>query len=498
MRTRWCALVLVGLLGCGEEEMMPPSNTGAPTAGPAGTAKPKATATATGTAAPDGAVCKVVERKVWAKGANPRTGLTPRDLGSSYGVGLAIGNRPHQLVFDEKGEGKLERLPLASAHGLGKGVPLGEGIRHLQRVTLTRGSRAFGDYRDKYEDGRRRIACGPLDRAKPYLEFEGKPLLGTDDSGKGRDKTPTTEVPSASPSASAAPSAAPSASASATASASAPAPSATAPPPAPPPTPTPAGVELRDCRTFSDAAGNDIFAVGSELYQEGGEWRMRFVLVPDEASGRRIVLDSFKLGADPKRLYTLEAPVAEHLADGSWVLAGRHRGQLLVWLLDKDKKPKGNRATFAGGYPSLPRYFNDGSGVHFMLTSQQVKPSIWKLRGLRFGNPAQLSTDLFDPKPPRMAVESAAEPTVTRVREQRWMTFHEGDRRRGVIKVVPVDAQIRSIGEDYQVTTPDIAAYESVSFGAGDELVVVYISRPNQGATELVSERLSCRVEETN
>lgn len=477
--------------------MMPPSATTA-ASGSADTAKPKPTATASGTAEPKGEVCEVVERKVWVKGANPRTGLTPRDLGSSYGIGLAVGNRPHRLVFDDEGQGKLERLPLAAGHELGKGVPLGEGIRHLQRITLTRGSRAFGDYRDKYEDGRRRIACGALDRDEPYLAFEGRPLLSADDSGKGRDKTPTTEVPSAVPSASA--SAAPSASATGSASAPAPtpAPSTTAASPAPPPTPTPAGVELRDCRTFSDAAGNDIFAVGSELYREGGEWRMRFVLVPDEASGARIVLDSVKLGADPKRLYTLEAPVAERLADGSWVLAGRHRGQLFVWLLDQNKKPKGNRVTFAGGYPSLPRFYNDGSGVHFMLTSQQVKPNIWKLRGLRFGNPAKLSTDMFDPKPPPMAVESAAEPTVTRVREQRWMTFHEGDRRRGIIKVVPVDAEIRAVGEPYQVTTRDIAAYESVSFGAGDELVVVYISRPNQGATELVSERLSCRVDETN
>jgi len=78
------------------------------------------------------------------------------------------------------------------------------------------------------------------------------------------------------------------------------------------------------------------------------------------------------------------------------------------------------------------------------------------------------------------------------------MTFHEGDRRRGVIKVVPVDDEVQAIGQPFQVTTPDVAAYESVSFGAGDELVVLYISRPNQGATELVSERLSCRVVPTN
>ncbi|MEM1033665.1 MAG: hypothetical protein AAGN82_25240, partial [Myxococcota bacterium] len=513
MRNVWPAFIGLLLVGCGEEEMMTPTPTSGATAGVA-SAKPRPTATTTTTASAEaGAVCRVIERKVWAKGANPRTGLTPRDLGETYGVGMAIGNRPHRLVFDGEGGGALEPLPLAAGHVLTRGVPLDDGVRHLQRVTLNRSGRAFADYRDKYEDGRRRIACGPLDVAgAPFLVFDGQPLLDTDDSGRGRDKTPVTEVPPAaatttSPSGTASAVSSVSSSPPAATASSRPPPAATAsasatavppPPPATPRPPSPPGVELRDCRTFSDTSGNDVFAIGSELYRGDGGWRMRFVLVTDEAGGNRIELGSYGLGDEPTRLHTLEAPVAHRLADGGWVVAGRYRGQLLVWLLDEQKKPRGDRATFAGGYPSLPRFFADGAGVHFLLTSLQVKPNIWKLQGLRFGNPPVLPEDMFDPEPPRTAAASAAEPTLARVGEQRWLTFHAGARRRGVVEVAPVDAQIRTIGASFEVTTPDVAAYESISFGRGDELVVVYISRPKQGATEVVSERLACRAKPVN
>ena len=130
-----------------------------------------------------------------------------------------------------------------------------------------------------------------------------------------------------------------------------------------------------------------------------------------------------------------------------------------------------------------------------MFTSQKVDLSHWKLRAIR------LSTKQADPLKALLqlqvgqADESLAEPTFARVGEQRWLAYHVGDRRDGRIVIVPVNGQLAAIGRPYIATADTDAVYESHLFGLDQQrLLIVYIARPNKGATELVSEVLNCSV----
>ena len=91
---------------------------------------------------------------------------------------------------------------------------------------------------------------------------------------------------------------------------------------------------------------------------------------------------------------------------------------------------------------------------------------------------------------------SAAEPTFARAGEQRWLSYHAGERRQGRITLVPVDDKLNEAGRSFVVTSADAAAYESHLFGIAEgKLLVTYISRPDKGKpAELVSEVLSCTV----
>lgn len=466
-------LMLCLLCHCSDDKTQSsPSPTATATTTVAPSAKSAAVAPTSSAAAPPAKpVCERVERKVWGQGANPRTGLTATRLDDGgIVIGSAIHNTPHKLVFDENGAGAFTKVK----HKIPAGPEFKKGVRHLQRITVAKAA-AFADYRDKHEDGKRRIACGPVD-GEPYLLYEGMPLIAADDSGRGRKKTPA-------------------ASTSAEASAS-----AAAPPPPPPPPPPVEGdkpsVELRDCRTFSDADAKDVWSVGSELRGEGeGDdktWKMRFFALTGAGKGKRYTLHEQDLGASPKKLHTLEAPVAHRLSDGTFVLAGRYRGRMLAWLLNENKSRKTGLHGYPGGYPSLPRVLADGDD-HILLTSQKATPKAWKLRALRLSSESKLAKALLEPDIGDEGT-SLAEPTFARVGDQRWLAYHAGDRRQGKITVVPVSKDLEEEGQAFVVTSGDEAAYESFMFATKDgKLVVVYISRPEKGKTaELISETLRC------
>jgi hypothetical protein len=467
--------------GCSSEDKPPPLIDVAP---------PSATASSSTMpgAAPAGAVCVSEERKSWGKYVNARTGLTPAKLkDGSTALGVAIGNQPHALVFDAQGQGILKRLPVHGEHPLAKDIPAAEGSRALQRVTLSAGLTAFADFRDKYKDNRRRIHCGPLGNAKPILGYEGKPLLDVDDSGA--DRSDSKKAPAPAPAASTSGSVEPAASA-------APDPSAE---PAPPPAPTSDDGdvvrELRDCRTFANADASDIWAVGSELVGErmdNGQrkWTMHVFTAPKQGNAGQIVIHKIPLSDEPKKLLTLEAPVAHGLADGNFVLAGRYQGRMLTWLLGAGKGKKSELQQYGGGYPSLPRLAVDGDD-HLLLTSQQVDLSHWKLRALRLSKPSKLQQELIEPA---IEGDSLAEPTFARIGDQRWLAYHAGDRRKGKVTIVPVDDQLNDVGQPF--TLDEQGAYESFLLAVGDRLVLVYITRAeNNKPSELVTERLRCTVQ---
>ncbi len=480
--------VLLPLCGC-QEESKAPSPPAATTATPqaSGSASGQVTQPTEKPAAQP--ICRSEDRKIWTENANPRTGLTVTHLPDGrVTVGVAIGTRPHVLAFDKSGSGTLKRVTLPAGSAIAKQIPSSEGVRHLQRVTAVAGDKTFADYRDKYKDGHRRIACGPISTAAPYLLFDGEPILEVDDRGRGQEKGK------------AAGSAKPATSGAARPTTSGTASAATEVVPLTPPElakrkPT---RELRDCRTFADPAGTDIWAVGSELQREekdgANQWRMRFFTAP-QGGGDRKTLHTIKLGDHPEKLHTLEAPVAHRLSDGAFVLVGRYRGKMLAWLLGPDKAKKSELNQYGGGYPSLPRIVADGSD-HLLLASQKVDLSRWKLRSIRLGGGTALADALANPRVGEDD-ESMAEPTLVQLAKQRWLAYHAGDRRKGRLMVVPVDAQLSAVGRPHGVTDPKAQAYESHLLKAvGDQLLVVYIARPAPGKpAHLVSEKLTCRVE---
>ncbi len=499
--SRWPSLLL-GLFaipclsGCPEEGTAPTpppaATTAAPTTGSA-TAQPNKTASDQA----EEPVCQIKDRRVWTENANPRTGLTVTHLpGGQIAVGVAIGTHPHALVFDQGGHGTLKRIPLPAGSAIAKRISATDGVRHLQRVTVTAGDEAFADYRDKYKNGHRRVACGLIGSAAPYLVFDGEPLLAVDDTGRGRKKTdarPTATGSAASPpvAGSATPTR-PDGSASATAQGDGP--TSAQPDPAERPK-----RELRDCRTFADPKGKDIWAVGSELVRDPrddgtDQWLMRFIVAPQGARGPHRPLHTIKLGERPEKLHTLEAPVAHRLSDGSFVLVGRYRGKMLAWLLDADKRKKGELNKYGGGYPSLPRIVADGPD-HLLLASQKIDLSRWKLRAIRIGGDTTLAKALTNP-PIGQDDDSVAEPTLAQLGQQRWLAYHAGDRRKGRLMVVPVDAELSAVGRAHPITSAEAQAYESHLLKAGsDQLLVVRITRPGPGKpAQLISEKLSCSV----
>ena len=194
----------------------------------------------------------------------------------------------------------------------------------------------------------------------------------------------------------------------------------------------------------------------------------------------------------PKTQYTFETPVAQRLDSGSTLLAARYRGALFTWLLDSVKQVSGQYRAYRGGWPTRPRVASDESRW-LLLTSRKT------------GKDHQLayaSLSGTDPKlPPSLQQfafeghgQSLAEPTFARAADQRWVSFHAQDRRKGVLKIVPVDQKLAPVGAAHTVSDPGETVYESYLVGLeSGELLAVYIQNGAPGA-DLISRRLQCWV----
>lgn len=502
-------LPLSGVTGCddGDKPVTPTKPTASAAPAPA-----KATSSAAEKPKTDEEVCKREEHKVWGKGANPRTGLTATILPDGrIALGVAFANRPHTLTFDRKGNGEMAKVALKEGTELTKTIPMSEGIRHLQRVTVAQGRLTFADYRDKYTSKRRRIACGPTNGDPPLLMFDGEPLIDTahyePPGKKSKPKAPKTATKAtAKPSLTAAPAGKakgkpklrvakgddePAPAAKPTTEAKRISPGTSQDPPE-------IQREIRDCRSFVSPDGKDVWAVGSELVgdsKDGGEtkWTMRFFVAADGAK-RRIPLHTVALSDTPKKVYTFETPVAHALASGTYVLAARYRGRMFAWLLKSDKTKQGSLHTYGGGYPTLPRIVADGDD-RLLLTSQKVDLSHWKLRNIRLG---ARHTELLDAlAQPKIGDEddSLAEPTFARVGDVRWLSYQTDDRRGGRIMLVPVDEELAAVGRTVAVTPADDGVYESHVFALDDgRLLLVYIMHQKNKPAELISDVLRCQV----
>jgi hypothetical protein len=445
------------------------------------------------------AVCTMEEPKVWGKWANPRTGITARQLEGRLLVGVALGNRPHVLSFDVKGNGQLTKVALPSGSELAKTIAKNEGSRDLQRVTPIVGSdgqlAAYADYRDKYENKRRRIACELTSNAKLVLGFDDTPLLDRKKEEKPDAGAPVAGAHRLNPKLAAAVSRRLKRPAVAVAAPAAPeADAGAAPAPASPePTTTEKKKpvrEIRDCRTFVDQDGS-MWAVGSELYgqpqsDDSVKWSMRFFVAPD-AGGGYFVLTSTALPKEPKTLYTFEAPTVGQLPGGGFVLATRYQGALMTFVLSSGHRPTGRNKTYRGGWPTMAEFEPDDSGL-LLLTSLKTGNDSYALKyghATATGLPGALSGIGVD------GADDASEPTLAVVGSQRWLAYHAGKRRGGALTLVPVDGSLKGVGKSQEVAG---SVSNSAIFPLSDgKLLAVYLQSTSAG-DDLVSRVMSCSV----
>lgn len=466
------------------ESASAPSGSGAAAAQPAASA---------GSAA----VCTVSARTVWAKWANQRTGITATQLsGGRVALGVAVGDDPAVLVFDGTGKGELHRIGIAKDLPLGSDMKKADGRRDLQRVTpgveADGDLVAYADYRDRWNKGRRRVACGRADTKQQLFEFDGTPLLDA--------KKPTAVATTAQ---------------TGVAHAGVPPTSALAPPhlalpgvhkqavqlikPMKPmatlaPSDKKPESEIRDCRSFVEPGGKDAWAAATELHgdpQADGstKWSMRLLVIPRAGAAPQSIY-KVDLPAQPKKLETFETAVAAQRPGGGYALFARYNGGLLAWTLDGNHARQSGPRHWGGGYPSPPRVTVDGNDL-VAVTALKHGASDFLPRFARIGMsglPAAQS-----PIAIAGAGSDVSEPVLVRTGDQRWLAYHASSRRAGELKIVPVDDKLASVGRSFDVTADGESAYESFIFALGNgQLLVVYVQ--GGSPSQLVSEQLSCHV----
>lgn len=448
-----------------------PAATAAATASAAPTAAATATASAEPTtsaaaAEPEGPpVCERSNEKVWGAGANKLTGLTTKGFeGGKIGVGFAFGNDPRVLVVAKDGSAKVMKVKQGEK---ARRPDPKEGTRFLMRVSPSDiggdEARAFIDYRDEYKkDKRRHVWCGPADADEKFLEFDGVSWLDLDPRPAGEEKTKKYFSWKK----------------------------------------LGGYVELRDCRTFVSRKDREVWALGSVLRgieKEDGtnEWKMVF-LVDFGRHDDEIVLHEAPLKGDPPKATAFEIPISRRIKDKGWLIASRFGGNLLVGLLDQDRKLRGSFKTYRG-FATMPDIATTDEDNLVLTTGIGVG----KDRGLRTLTISKANPELpADYRPIKLEPTGEAEgdasfsaPELTHDdKGRRWLVYTEGAREKAHLRITPLGIDLQPNGRTFAVTSGDVHASEARLIALpGGKLVIVYI-RDKEGKTELVSEQLECEV----
>ena len=368
-------VLALALAGCPKDEApTPPAPKGAESTAAVASGAPATSASVA--AVPIGAppACKVVGQKVWTSGVNKLTGLTDVELPDGrVAVGLAVGLEPRVLVVGKNGEGSLMKVGMKPGTKLATPPKADEGTRFLLRVTPVKiedkAAFAFADYRDEYKDKkRRRVACGPADSDDAWISFDDTSLLDRDPAPSGADRAALMKAKEEGG--------------------------------------DEGYHELRDCRTFSDIKKNETWVVGSELRavdkasatgdagvasadagaSDGGamvadlDWKASLV-VDKGMKAHEIHLHENLLKGAPPKVMNFEVPVSMRAADGSFVLAARHGGSLVVALLNSDKTMR--KLHSYPGYPSLPDITEDGDTIVVATAMMKDDKKTFALKALR-------------------------------------------------------------------------------------------------------------------
>jgi hypothetical protein len=399
---------------------------------------------------------------VWGAGANKLTGLTTKKLGDSISIGFALGTEPRVLVMDKKGDAKVMVVTVGSKAKPPSGK---EGYRNLMRVTPRSidgdKARAFLDYRDDFKDKRRRVSCGPAEGDQDFLSFDGTSWLDLDPKPTGADKKKLFSWKKLG-----------------------------------------GYVELRDCRTFVTTQSDEVWALGSVLRgiekpDGSNEWKM--VLLVDFGKGdEEIVLHEAPLKGDPPKLATFEIPTSRRAGDKGYLVATRFGGSLLVGVLDASRKLQGRFKSYPG-FPTMPDIGSTkeelilttgiGWGKDKTLKALVVPrdtlelPERYREIGIK---PLDTSGD---------AEASFTTPELTvDGKGQRWLTYVEGPKDKGKLRLAPLGKDLQPVGRAFTVTEDDALGSEGRVVALDDGRLMIAYLRELGGKVELVTEQLACDV----
>lgn len=437
--------------------------TAAPSASAAGVmATASASAPASQGPAPS---CKVLHQKVWGAGANKLTGLTARHLDKgSVAVGFAYGNTPHVLLIDrtsKDNQGQVLKVEMKADSKVSKSPPAAEGTRHLMRVTPTsieKGkARAFVDYRDEFKDKRRRVSCGPAESDEGFTVFEGTSYLDLKPAPTGDDKKKlfSSKISGLE-----------------------------------------GYAEMRDCRTFYSRQTKEIWVIGSELHgiDKGAstEWRASLFIDFGPKEHERVIHETNLRGDPPTGAPQYEIPTVIRADEKGYLVASRINGSLLIAPLDPKKKPMGKPATYPG-LPLLPDLSRIDKVVS-VIAPVSVAPGRFALRSLQISTESmELPRGYTDLKVDEDSSASKTEPElILDSKGQRWLAYIEGERDKGHLEIVPVDASLKPLSAPYSVTEDKERASEVRMVPMEDGDILVAYLRDSEGKVELVTEELSC------
>lgn len=462
MLTRRLPLALVALaaLSCSKStpkpEPAPASSATAPVAPTASQAQAveSAAPAASSAAALPPPICKTEWRKVWTSGADKLTGLTEAELADGRAaLGLAVGIQPAVLLMGDNAEGKLVKVPLKPGTQLASHPKASDGHRHIQRVTPVKVDgdtvRVFVDFRDDYNDKRRLVACGPSDSDEWWVAFNDTPFLDRKDPSEDDKKAAFKNNEYH---------------------------------------------EVRDCRTFSDIQKGETWIIGSGLHGKLGaegsvEWETTlFVNSGDKSHNKH--LHAFPLKGDKPKPVDYEVPVAHRLADGSFLLATRNNGRMLVGVLNADKTLKGQFASY-GGFPTIADMAEDGPDV-ILTTALAKAKNEWGIKALRINGQNPVLPKGYQNVVTDDETESDTDPDFIRdVSGQRWIAHIEGERGKGALEIAPVDVNFRLVGRPYRVTADDqkVSSARLIPMKDGGVLAAYIMD-----SGDLVTEEVHCKV----
>ena len=254
--------------------------------------------------------------------------------------------------------------------------------------------------------------------------------------------------------------------------------------------------------TFVTTQSDEVWALGSVLRgiekpDGSNEWKM--VLLVDFGKGdEEIVLHEAPLKGDPPKLATFEIPTSRRAGDKGYLVATRFGGSLLVGVLDASRKLQGRFKSYPG-FPTMPDIGSTkeelilttgiGWGKDKTLKALVVPrdtlelPERYREIGIK---PLDTSGD---------AEASFTTPELTvDGKGQRWLTYVEGPKDKGKLRLAPLGKDLQPVGRAFTVTEDDALGSEGRVVALDDGRLMIAYLRELGGKVELVTEQLACDV----